>query len=470
MGQMRDSLSQTLRSIVTSAALLLFLCMFNMPLAYAADFDVEIPGGTREGDPGTLHTLATQPVDPEFQGRQCGVIAVAVNQHSVHPNSDLLVRSGGTEVVVRDVEAAPNVTVEGEGTLILGEEIVVVVRFGEDGIFSGAMTVTLDCPEMGRIVVVKEVTEGSNTSQEFGFDASYLPDGFSLSDGEQHDSGPLPAGEYSLSENVPEGWELESAVCDDSNSPLPEINLLAGETVTCVFTNDELPDGEVGAAIVVTVEGECEVLGGEPVGELTVSIPVAGGAEIVVRDSHGDVVGTFTEDASVEVPEGQYTWEATAGPGFEFPEGFQSSGSVTVLCAQVGASILITVNGACELVGNQGVGRITVTMSVGDAANVVVRDSSSESVGSLSADGTLTVPEGDQYTWEATLAEGFELASGQPDSGTLNIPTCSPVAVLPVEVLPFTGLDTHGMGTAGLIMVAMGGVTLLVSRRIRQDS
>lgn len=463
IGMMRVSLWRALRAMMFSAALVLFLGFFNTPAAYAADFDLEIPGGAREGDPGTLLTLATQQVDPEFQGRQCSVVGEAFNQHSVHPNSDLFVQSGGTEVVLRDVESAPNVTVEGEGTLTLGEEIVVVLRFGEDGIFSAGMTVKVDCPESSGIVVIKEVTEGSSTTQDFEFSASYVSDGFSLSDGEQHDSGPLEPGEYSLSENVPDGWELESAVCDDNDSTPPEINLLAGEIVTCIFTNDELP--EVAAAIVVTVAGDCEVVAGEPVGVVTVSIPIAGGAEVVVRDSEGGVVGTFTEDARVEVPEGQYTWEATAGPGFEFPEGFESTGSFIVVCEQVRASILITVSEKCELVGSRGVGRITVTMSVSGAADVVVRDSAGEVVGSLSADGTITVPEGDRYTWEATLAEGFELPPGQADSGTLNIATCSAL-----EVLPFTGSPTDGMGFAGLVMLLMGGVTLLMSLRIRDDS
>jgi LPXTG-motif cell wall-anchored protein len=62
-----------------------------------------------------------------------------------------------------------------------------------------------------------------------------------------------------------------------------------------------------------------------------VTISVAGGATVVIRDADGDVVGTFTEDGSVTVPEGAtYTWAATPNEGFEFPSGAETSGSITI--------------------------------------------------------------------------------------------------------------------------------------------
>ena len=41
---------------------------------------------------------------------------------------------------------------------------------------------------------------------------------------------------YSLAETVPSGWDQASATCDDG-SPVSNINVAAGETVTCTFTN-----------------------------------------------------------------------------------------------------------------------------------------------------------------------------------------------------------------------------------------
>jgi hypothetical protein len=59
-----------------------------------------------------------------------------------------------------------------------------------------------------------------------------------LSDGPTENSGDLPPGTYSVTETVPAGWDLESATCSDGSNP-SSISLQAGETVTCVFTNEK---------------------------------------------------------------------------------------------------------------------------------------------------------------------------------------------------------------------------------------
>ncbi len=99
------------------------------------------------------------------------------------------------------------------------------------------VTCTFTNTKHSKIVVEKQTTPDGDT-QVFGFSASYDANGFSLSDGQQDDSGPLAPGTYSVSENVPAGWDLKSAVCSDS-SPASAISLAAGETVTCVFTNEK---------------------------------------------------------------------------------------------------------------------------------------------------------------------------------------------------------------------------------------
>ena len=83
------------------------------------------------------------------RGRQCSVAAEGINQESVHPNSDLLVRSGGGEVALLDVERAPNVRTEATGTLTLGTDVSVFVRLGPDGLFLGGLVLTIDCPTLG---------------------------------------------------------------------------------------------------------------------------------------------------------------------------------------------------------------------------------------------------------------------------------------------------------------------------------
>ncbi len=105
------------------------------------------------------------------------------------------------------------------------------VGFGEQ------VTCTITNTRKGKIIVEKQ-TLPNGDPQVFAFAASYDADGFSLSDGQQNDSGALAPATYSVSETVPSGWDLESAVCSDG-SPAGAISLQPSEVVTCVFTNEK---------------------------------------------------------------------------------------------------------------------------------------------------------------------------------------------------------------------------------------
>lgn len=88
---------------------------------------------------------------------------------------------------------------------------------------------------MGKIIVEKQTLPDGST-QSFGFTADYDADGFTLKDGQTNDSGYLMPGTYSVSETGVAGWDLTDASCSDqSNSS--SIQVSAGETVTCTFTN-----------------------------------------------------------------------------------------------------------------------------------------------------------------------------------------------------------------------------------------
>jgi hypothetical protein len=178
--------------------------------------------------------------------------------------------------------------------------------------------------------VEKVVQDGSQTIQ-FPFNTT----GFTLADntlahGQSSSSGPVAVGSgYSVSEVVPAGWAQVGATCDDGSNP-SDIGVSANEVVTCTFTNTAL-SAEVGASIFVTVGGTCVVDEGVGSGEIDVNISVADGATVVVSDSDGGVVGTFSSDGSVTVPEGAtYSWVATPNEGFEFPAGADSSGTITI--------------------------------------------------------------------------------------------------------------------------------------------
>ena len=87
----------------------------------------------------------------------------------------------------------------------------------------------------GSIVVKKETTPAGGTGFEFTHDIA-SPNSFTLDDGAFESFTSVVAGTYSVIEMVPPGWDLTSASCDDG-SPVTAINLSAGETVTCTFTN-----------------------------------------------------------------------------------------------------------------------------------------------------------------------------------------------------------------------------------------
>lgn len=85
-------------------------------------------------------------------------------------------------------------------------------------------------------IIIQKVTVGDDG--DFIFTASYDNNGFTLSNGESDNSGWIVTGPYSVSENVPIGWDLTSATCDDDDSTDPaNLTLDADEVITCTFTN-----------------------------------------------------------------------------------------------------------------------------------------------------------------------------------------------------------------------------------------
>ncbi len=91
-------------------------------------------------------------------------------------------------------------------------------------------------------IIVKKETNPNGDAQVFNFTANYDADGFSLSDGQENDSGDLNPGTYSVSETVPSGWDLTSSPCVSSkgdSETIGNISLQAGETVTCAFNNEK---------------------------------------------------------------------------------------------------------------------------------------------------------------------------------------------------------------------------------------
>src|SRR6185436_18491177 len=105
------------------------------------------------------------------------------------------------------------------------------------------VTCTFSNRKSGRIVVVKDAQP--NDPQDFSFTAGggLTPGSFSLDDDADATLSNTrtfidvtPGSGYSVSETVPSGWDQTAATCDDG-SPVSNIAVAAGETVTCTFTN-----------------------------------------------------------------------------------------------------------------------------------------------------------------------------------------------------------------------------------------
>ncbi|HSE09778.1 MAG TPA: LPXTG cell wall anchor domain-containing protein [Nocardioidaceae bacterium] len=103
-----------------------------------------------------------------------------------------------------------------------------------------------DCvlaPRDAKLTVVKVATP-ADTSQLFTFDLTTkgvvqqfakLPAGGSYSAGVSS----ADDANLALKEDVPDGWRLESATCDNGQSP-GKLDLASGEHVTCTFTNEKI--------------------------------------------------------------------------------------------------------------------------------------------------------------------------------------------------------------------------------------
>jgi len=104
--------------------------------------NIEIPIETvKRGEAGSRSTLTTTSV----ANGEYTVSVTARNQSSVHPDSNLYVKSGDSVVKVADVEREANSEMTGDGTLVVENGTVEVeLELGPDKVFSGGLTVVLE--------------------------------------------------------------------------------------------------------------------------------------------------------------------------------------------------------------------------------------------------------------------------------------------------------------------------------------
>ncbi len=95
-------------------------------------------------------------------------------------------------------------------------------------------TNTLLAGEFGTITIIKEA-DPADSGESFSFSGDL--GNFELMHGD-FVTETLSPGVYSVTETVPQGWQLDSAICDDG-SPADAIDLAAGENVICIFNNSQ---------------------------------------------------------------------------------------------------------------------------------------------------------------------------------------------------------------------------------------
>lgn len=133
----------------------------NAEVAAQSGRVIELPVATSgEGHPDSETVVSTAHVP----NGEYSVQVVSLNQESVHPGTDMIVRSGNDQVVVEDVESEAFKEATASGTLEVRDgEVSLVVRIGSDGVFSGGMKVVMN--EVTPPPIVPETPETPETPE-----------------------------------------------------------------------------------------------------------------------------------------------------------------------------------------------------------------------------------------------------------------------------------------------------------------
>jgi hypothetical protein len=167
-----DRNRRTLALIASAGAVISLLAVLAVPAKAAPEtFDVAIPINTIVfAAEGSVTQVASIDIDPQFAGQICDVTARSENQASVHPGNDLVVSSDSSEVTIPNVEGQAGGTVDAQGTLVLGSQVVVSLVMGPDGVFSAGMNVHLVCdlPPSSTTTTIATTTTMATTTTTAG--------------------------------------------------------------------------------------------------------------------------------------------------------------------------------------------------------------------------------------------------------------------------------------------------------------
>ena len=153
------------RSARRLGALVLVVVLLGAAPVLAATVDITIPLETVVWGPaGTQRVLAEVEVPVESRGETCRVTAVADNQDSEHPDSDLLISSDSSSVLILDVEGTAYGRVTSGGEIKLADSVKVTLTLGPDAVFSAGLDVEIDCPPFNPTTTTTAGSTADDTS------------------------------------------------------------------------------------------------------------------------------------------------------------------------------------------------------------------------------------------------------------------------------------------------------------------
>jgi len=331
--------------------------------------------------------------------------------------------------------------------------------------FTGELAGRAQIPEFqectGEIIVVKQ-TLPDGAQGTFQFDPSWGAD-FLLADGESHASGQIPVGVYTVAEvNLPVGWSLSSAVCDDGSSPAA-IGLSPDETVTCTFYN-ALP-GQIIVDKVTHPAGSAQAFEFDP----------SWGANFLLTDAgalvaSGSLAAGQYSVAEVNLPAGWELESAVCSDGSD-PAAIGLSDGETVTCTfhnsleeVAGPEGSLTIIKLTNPAGGEGFG---FTTSANLSGPFTLDDGGSMLFTDLEP-GAYTVTEdalmGD-WQFQSVVCEALDWsAAGQSVTVNLSEGEAAVCTFYNIEELPFTGSSSWLLPllAAGLAVLLLGGGLVLL--------
>ena len=233
-------------------------------------------------------------------------------------------------------------------------------------------------PTTGDIVIVKDATPQGNTLFDFTENIPGANSGFTLSDpadpSETFDD--VAPGSYAVTETGETGWTLDSLVCVDPDNgsstagATATIDLDAGETVTCTFSNSR----DMGT---VVIQKEADP---EDDTEFNFTENIHGGGGMFALSDPSDNIEQFDD-----VPTGSYLVNETAEPGWTLDN---------ITCDDTNSS------------GNTGAGQATINVEKDEVVTCVFENSRDT--------GTITIVK------DATPADDtpFDFSETIPGSGS----------------------------------------------------